>query len=487
MRCFLQTWTLGIGTTKQTEDVFQKGRCDEISGQMHGQVTPKRRYLAAIRSKVLSTIHKYKEVSYRRIHVSRSEKRLFGRSKQLFLPRFARRSLPCLRGIISTSPTPPYPTFSAQTAVGGFADMDLMTHCANERHWSRIEDHWQCILLPRGLLIRHMSNKDWEWSLGDLEERVVLTWPAAVIEHEALPKMFALSSTCKIEDVKFRACFDIKQWRVMPVEWCSPCGSFVRTRIAEALEQGITGMPAKKEVSALDHAARQAFYNLGYNDLKKVADLLKIPSDKPTLFDLLRMLVMHILKLQEHDDDLNEIMSLRSCKDISTLSDLLSVEVIDEVFDESTKADLEKSDKTVKTTRTAQQDYTGALRAWRSRGAAASKEPKTASGKAATKAAAEAAAREAAKVPPGDMTREQAQTIMPDGYNIFKDKVNHRWQAFHVKTKKHVASKSFLLHGDRPACIYVLYQSWVTAELKGGVSCPHVERFERELREAGML
>lgn len=56
MRSFLEAWTMGVSTTKQTEDVFQRGRCDERSGQLHNQVTHQRRFATAIRSAVLTKV-----------------------------------------------------------------------------------------------------------------------------------------------------------------------------------------------------------------------------------------------------------------------------------------------------------------------------------------------------------------------------------------------------------------------------------------------
>lgn len=79
---------------------------------------------------------------------------------------------------------------------------------------------------------------------------------------------------------------------------------------------------------------------------------------------------------------------------------------------------------------------------------------------------------------------------MPVGARIFRDSVGKRWHAFWVagaNEKTHIISRSFVIYGDRPACLCVLYNSWLSAELKGSESSPHQDAFQREVASAGML
>ena len=126
MESFLLAFAEGIGTTKQTEDVFQRGRCDERSGQLHSQVTSKRRWLAAIRSDIMTGVHSFQEIPYRDIVLNKGEAELVGKSSDLFKPRSSKRSLPALRKIVTSSSTTPWPTFTPQSFSGVCADMDLM-------------------------------------------------------------------------------------------------------------------------------------------------------------------------------------------------------------------------------------------------------------------------------------------------------------------------------------------------------------------------
>jgi hypothetical protein len=89
----------------------------------------------------------------------------------------------------------------------------------------------------------------------------------------------------------------------------------------------------------------------------------------------------------------------------------------------------------------------------------------------------------------GNLTREQAQALMPPIGGIYKDTVNARWHAFMTTgtIKKHIASRNYIVHGERNACLNVLYQSYIIWELQSGRSSPFTAILRGELERAGVL
>lgn len=366
MKHFVMSWSQGIGTTKQTEDVFQRGRCDERSGQLNQEVSHRRRFATAIRSDVLEQVHRFEQVPYLDIVLDRDEEKVFKNTDAIFVPMDKKKSLPELRQIVSLSSTPSYPTFSPQSIAKVYGDMEAIVHCSRTKRWLLAEHSWHAVLLPRGVLVKGPGHESWVWSLGSLEERSVLTWPAQ--RHEVSPEhaYYTMDGECGIDDIGFSLCFNIREWAVQPTRWSSPLVHVISTRKPNLLRGGVVAVPVGEARSALEHAALECFYDLEMGLLNRISEkFLDLKLGNATMFDMLSAMVKVVLKLDDESELLAEILAKRCIAQASSLRDLLADDGVEGVLDEKGPKQLEDEAKSTKARRCERDHDRESFKAWR--------------------------------------------------------------------------------------------------------------------------
>lgn len=168
-------------------------------------------------------MHRFEEVSFRDVQLGRDEQAAFKNLRCIYEPRHRQRSIGELGRVVTNSSAAPCPTFTPQSILGTCADMEFMKHCQATNLRLDGPSCWQSALLPRGQLVRQIkggSPGDWVWSLGDVCEKVVMTWPAAEHNLKGLSQTFSLRPDCQFSDIELRACVNISEWQVIAIRIC---------------------------------------------------------------------------------------------------------------------------------------------------------------------------------------------------------------------------------------------------------------------------
>lgn len=256
------------------------------------------------------------------------------------------------------------------------------------------------------------------------------------------------------------------------------------------LEEWHLGHPRWGPDERLGVRRPQLLFDAELGVLRKVASLCKLEHSGLQIFDLLVSLVCTVLKLKDTDPKLLEILAIRTLRTTAKLSDLLAEEVVDQVLDEDDRRHIQQEEKRHESMKSAKEAYTVRLKALRSKVMSPTAAPNGGRrGQGGSSSSREALVVVPPPFPAGALAREQAQLLMPQGARIFRDTAGKRWHAFWVEgsnTKQHIVSRSYMVYGDRPACVFVLYQSWLTAELRGAEPSPHRQAFHEEVVAAGM-
>lgn len=80
-------------------------------------------------------------------------------------------------------------------------------------------------------------------------------------------------------------------------------------------------------------------------------------------------------------------------------------------------------------------------------------------------------AKRAIKVPDGDLTKAELDSLAPDGVSVYLDPCNCRTQVY-IRPFRTI-SRSWDLYSKRGASVLAIYESWKHFELKTGQVCPH--------------
>jgi len=489
MRRWARAWTLGIGTTKAVEDVFQKGRMDEMLAQSNKQVAPMRRFLSAIRSPVLCQTHNFRQVEYRSVDLTPPDERALRSSKAFFHPRFSARSIPELEDIVGKAGSATqWPSFTAQSYTAALGDVALLEHCFASNCHAQASDAWQIVFFQRGLLCKRKTETKWVWSLGPWSDSCFLSWPAARALVPGVSEAWMVSEEVQLEDLRLHVVLDVGEWEVLPVQWSAPLSTWVRSGFRDSSVQDMAALapPSSTPQEVVKHAASNCFWDFELPTLRQVASLLQVEVGSSSLFDALRALVSKALNLRDNDAQLQQVLAIRATAPSHSLSDLLSEEVMEEIFDAGDKKVLEKEQEKASENASRALSFQEAFKKWvgsraaSAAAAASSSEPKQKKQKHKHGAP-------EVRYLPGDLTRDQAGTMMPVGYRIYKDVVNLRWQTFCAAEMCHVSSKSYILHGDRQAMLFVIWQAWCHSEARGGSACPVSSPLRQELEAANLL
>lgn len=270
----IEAWSKGPGTTKMVEDVFQRGRMEQLLGQSNNQMTPLRRFVNAIKSPVMDQVHQFPSIRHREVRPTKKELSTLGKAHTLFVPKFSDRSLPELDWIKGKAGSRPWwPTFSPQSHTDSMCDMYLFLTCASAGQYHKVGDAWQCQFFQRGLLVKHQSSEQWAFSLGTFGDSCLLTWPADVGRMAGFDEVWLPSSACELGDLKCHVVFDIREWQCKPLEWLSPVAAFIQGGRQEGAgaRMGIAGIPSGAPKSLLQVAAEAAYWSWDMAMLKKVA------------------------------------------------------------------------------------------------------------------------------------------------------------------------------------------------------------------------
>ena len=150
------------------EDAFKCGRKVESREQENKTVSSTRKWLAPVEQRLMSTYHRYDEVEWRSQPVSSHD------AHKMPSETFKPATLPKARsfdmsGIVSPKSPGWWPSLTPSAFNCLPADMAVMAHCQRHACWEKVDDHWLCQLLGRGMLVRAHSGDAWSFTLGALE------------------------------------------------------------------------------------------------------------------------------------------------------------------------------------------------------------------------------------------------------------------------------------------------------------------------------
>lgn len=209
-----------------------------------------------------------------------------------------------------------------------------------------------------------------------------------------------------------------------------------------------------------------------------------------SLFECVKDLVLKQTGLSETDQAFEDIMAKRAVADERCLTDLVSEEALEEVFDKDEQKQISAADGKVKENRLRLDSYRCSMASWVEKQRAAARPQQQQPPHTRPRRGSAVASSSSAPAPPtllqGEVDRHQAQTMMPGGYRVFKDMVNRRWQCY-TMAKMHIASRSWAVYGDRPAMLAVIWEAWGFSEMRGGEPCPFKVQMRAELVAANML
>lgn len=310
---------------------------DQLLRQANQQMTPLRRYVSAIKSPVLDSVHKFKSINYRDIELSREEEANMEAQRHLFFTKFGDRSIASLDKIIGKGHSRAWwPSFTPQSFVDSFGDMELFRYCHEKMCHATADSHWHCLIVRRGSLIRRVGQEQWVFALGTLGDTCLLTWPAVRARLGRLSEVWGVDDCQSRRDIGKMVILDIQEIECLPLRWHSPLSLFVKGgREALCGRSGILGVASGPHERYLSIAAREAFWDMELHMLQRIAKSLSINIEQFGMFETLKALVMFVLKLSEESPELQMILSKRTFNDAKALSDLVSEDVIASVFDES--------------------------------------------------------------------------------------------------------------------------------------------------------
>ena len=306
-----------LGQTKMIEDSFQRLRDAESRHNASRVLSLIKTWVTPIQRRVLNSVHKYDEMSYKECPISRAAQ-LPSKVPSTYFQVRANKPVVNLHGI-SSKGNATWKTCTALSGAKDFAHMALFAHCRSTGVWELAESCWFSCLLPAGTLCRRKCTQQWFMSLGDVEHAAVLLWGVEIGTYDGddffRPRGFDSRIPASYYwDVVLNTGADFG-WEVLPVSWCGPAyfaahrKRAMMSALADAGEPGkqpaghgppFKGVMARKvgePVGPLQAAAKEAFYNINFETFKKLAKVLRIatPDGVGTIFKVLVALITEYL------------------------------------------------------------------------------------------------------------------------------------------------------------------------------------------------
>eukprot|EP00929_Paragymnodinium_shiwhaense_P068264 TRINITY_DN3430_c0_g2_i2.p1 TRINITY_DN3430_c0_g2~~TRINITY_DN3430_c0_g2_i2.p1 ORF type:complete len:969 (-),score=213.28 TRINITY_DN3430_c0_g2_i2:121-2955(-) len=225
-------------------------------------------------------------------------------------------------------------------------DLEALHYMSKTATWDAGKMFWRSTLLrgEQRLMIRCTSLataevkkqfSSWHFVLGDICAEAVLTWPTVEKPLSTMAtKQYYVPDLKQYEEVGLKYAFlsSWDAWEVVDVNFWSPLrqyaelgGKCKELKLGSEQLLCVINGPARP---FLEVAARNCFWKFGLTVLHRVASDLGLGADAKgrTLYQLLRTLIMHILKVD--DEDVLPILQLRVVRAMAAdlLDDMLSTD-----------------------------------------------------------------------------------------------------------------------------------------------------------------
>jgi hypothetical protein len=455
---------MGLGQTKVLEDGMGRfRRAEKVESENKAMTTP-HIWVAPIRSKVLSQMHRYTEVDGACVQLGASDPSWL--PSAMFHPRKRQASLN-MAGIVSTKLGTDWPSFSPQSAVQVYADMAVFREARDQDSWQDLDMAWLCLLLRPGCLYKKAGSATWYFSLGTVWGSSALGWPAAEAGHGMLfPKM-----GIKLDELSWMTVLDPEVWVCRPVEWLSPAHAqhSMGARV-KGLPVGVKAKPTGSEEPLLVTAARNAFYEIPLPGIKRILSLVPHGDCGRSLFDHVQCLVRALLP-QASEADILHIMMKRIKAPPPTEAALFTDDILEDCFDQAdadaVKEYLGGSEKPSQAEY--QAEFVQHRKAYE-KSAAAMPKKRGRPSSASSSAAGQNPNRQYPKSVPTSFTVEQVSLCMPPGAKCFTDRLENRFRV-HC-TGWGVFSRSWTLWGEEEAFRMCAAWAWNIHKSTTGESCP---------------
>ena len=422
-----------------------------------------------IDKRVLSSVHKYDTINPDRMPAERASKqnRL---PPGLFQPRCRARDLK-LTDIIGFTPTTPWATFNAASMNSMFADMVLMRHCHEHNSWASVVTSWLARLsCGQNLLLRQQGTDQWFFSLGNIDGKIGLGWPAERQQLDDVPlHWFTPSTQHSAVGYCWQLILDLDAWQGMAFEWKSPLQQAVDHPELRAHARGsqaflrrpqLRAFPVAPAAPLLHVACRCCFWSLNLAFLKQLANHIGVElPENPTLFEALVEIL--VITLDCDGEELDDILAQRVAQE-DILNELIVLDTMQEQLEQLDRSDREAFEGEAKQIREKQRsgnEYAAALTRRRTES-----RKKALQSKSEFDAKAKAAIRnplQGLKFPPrvpDVLTKNIADSMCPPDTVLYEDKSNCRWQISFQR--QYGPSRSWKLHGHKESALLVLQWAW---------------------------
>jgi len=414
-----------LRSSQLIEDGFQRERRQETRGS-NQQVSCDRTWSILLEKKILEEVHGYNPIEPVG-EVAKGET-LLGST---YRPQ-ARQVSTELRGIMGTSPTPSWVTFSPANSGVVFADLQLMEWCRQADAWKKgAHSGWSILMQGNTLLRRRCSEGPWFFALGHVGGVMPVGWPA---KHHDCPggcKVWPPENAFKPFDFPWLEVIDVDDWEAMPVRWLSPMHLRARWGPKISFSGGIHGIvaePTADPAPLLVVAAKACFWELTVVPLRQLAKFMGLDLPvMPSLFTVLSALLRFILKCT--DSELADILAMRIKSPEETLmSDLAHTDEIGDLLDKNDLQDLETAKEASSAAATVQDIFRQEFRQLHVKIRGPTSKAKKGAAKIAARGLVSEGTRVPSRFPAGDeISQAQATDMCPPGCVACLDKFNGRW------------------------------------------------------------
>lgn len=339
LRCHLNQVFQTFGGTQLIEDGFKRER--DLERKNTNKLTScSSKWAQLIDSNLVSTVHDMVDIDWGSEAAPRSCLKHAG--ELVFTPS-QKRAPKCYKDITGKSSTTawysPQPLFSVQPDL----DLALIVEIAEvyNSNWQVASNMWWVWLLKNNqpMLIRHQkrhSKKQWFFALDIIGGCCGIAWPADVVRLGGC-EYFVVSSSPRTDRLELCFVLQHEDWLAMRVSSRSQLHmSLKHKKVPAHTFPGIVAEPIETPAKILVIAARAAFWDLGWTQMKRIATELRVdPSGSPDMFDLVKACMTKVLGGSASASEIADMMKQR----------VLAKDLLSELIISNEGADLLELDK----------------------------------------------------------------------------------------------------------------------------------------------
>ena len=459
MRVQAEDAYVGVGQTQVIELAMNRFRRSEQKETENKHLSLGHVWLSPIKANILSGEHRFQEVDPSSYNLSGSDPKIL--PANMFRP-LKRKATLNMKGIVGRLPYTAWPTFSAQSSVRVYAEMQIIMEAHRQNAWHAIENYWLAMLMAPAQLYRKVGTTTWFFCLGQAWQSASLGWPVTEEDGYVTPMLGA-----SIADVAWMVVLEVEHWECQPVLWHSPVQCCMAGGLARP--KGIVAKKVGPVLTYLQAAAKECFFKLSQPTIKKILGMVPHTDPGTTLFENLKCLITALLP-GATDEEIMDILQKRLKPPPATAAELLSDDVVESAFDQDDqKAVLEFVNKVSSKQMSAfGEELVKARRVLNEGGGArGSKARKTAKG---SKAMSSRSNRQYPVAVPPSLTKEACNGCMPPGARCFVDGLENRYRV--VFKPWGCFSRSWTLHGEAEAYRLVCCWAWNLHTSATGEGCP---------------